>query len=114
MNRNKTIVIAGALIAAASVTALAWNQKTPMRTGKVTPWAAMSTAEKDFGGHAIQALYEFDEGHWNYGVIVIKNHKMYEVDINPMTGKMGDTEEGTPADEAKETQDDLTAALKKG
>lgn len=81
---------------------------------KVTPWAAMKTAAAKTGGMPFQALYEFDEGHWVYGVVIVKDHKLMEVEIDPQTGKVGDTEGIDPAGEAKEVQQELTAAMKLG
>ncbi len=79
---------------------------------KVTPVQAMKAAEGKVGGKAAMAIFEFDEGHWIYGVVIMKNHKLMEVDVDPMTGKTGDSEDVTPADEAKEFQDGLTKMLK--
>ena len=81
---------------------------------KITPWAAMKTAAEKTGGMPFQALYEFDEGHWVYGVVIVKDHKLMEVEIDPQTGKVGDTEAIDPAGEAKEVQQELTAATKLG
>ena len=73
----------------------------------ITPVQAMKAAEAKTGGKATMAIFEFDEGHWIYGVIVTKNHKLTEVDVDPMTGKAGATEAVTPEDEAKEMKDAL-------
>lgn len=79
---------------------------------KVTPVQAMSIAEGKTGGKAARATFEFDEGHWVYGVLIVKNHKLMEVELDPMTGKVGDTEVVTPEDEGKETQQELAALIK--
>jgi len=79
---------------------------------KVTPVQAMKAAEAKVGGKAAMAMFEFDEGHWIYGVIVAKNHKLMEVDVDPMTGKAGDTESVTPEDEGKEFQQALAKLIK--
>jgi hypothetical protein len=81
-------------------------------TAKVTPVQAMKAAEAKVGGKAAMAMFEFDEGHWIYGVIVAKNHKLMEVDVDPMTGKAGDTENVTPEDEGKEFQQALAKLIK--
>ena len=78
------------------------QQKMTKPAAKVSPVQAMKSAEGKTGGKAVLAVFEFDEGHWGYGVIVNKNHRLVEVDVDPMTGKAGDTESVTPADEAKE------------
>lgn len=69
---------------------------------KISPVMAMDAAKKKVGGKPVMALFEFDEGRWNYGVIVVKGAQMMEVDVDPMTGKAGATEAVTPDDEAKE------------
>jgi len=79
---------------------------------KVSPVEAMKAAEAKVGGKATMVLFEFDEGHWIYGVVVVKNHKLMEVDVDPLTGKAGDHEDVTPADEAKEFQDALIKMTK--
>lgn len=81
-------------------------------TVKITPDQAMKAAEAKTGGKAGMALFEFDEGHWVYGVIVVKNHKLVEVDVDPLTGKAGATEDAKPADEAKELKDALEKMTK--
>lgn len=79
---------------------------------KLTPVQAMSIAVAKSGGKATRATFEFDEGHWVYGVLVVKDHKLFEVELDPVTGKVGDTESVTPEDEAKETQQELSAMIK--
>ena len=79
---------------------------------KITPVQAMNAAEGKYGGKAKMALFEFDEGHWVYGVVVLKDKKLMEVDVDPVSGKAGDSEAVTPDDEAKEFKEQLTAILK--
>ena len=79
---------------------------------KISPVQALKAAEAKTGGKAKMAIFEFDEGHWIYGVIVAKNHKLMEVDVDPMTGKAGATEDVTPDDEAKEMKDALEKMTK--
>jgi uncharacterized membrane protein YkoI len=81
-------------------------------TVKVTPVQAMSAAERKTGGKAAMANFEFDEGHWIYAVIVAKNHKLMEVEVNSETGKVDDSEDATPEGEAKEFQQELTRLIK--
>lgn len=79
---------------------------------KVTPVQAMKAAEAKLGGKATMAIFEFDEGHWVYGVIVVKNHKLTEIDVDPSTGKAGSSEAVTPDDEAAEMKDALAKMAK--
>ena len=79
---------------------------------KITPSAAMKAAEKKTGGKAVMAIFEWDEGHWIYGVVTVKNHKITEVDVDPNTGVAGATEAGTPEAEAAEMKDALAKFIK--
>lgn len=82
---------------------------------KISPIQALKTAtDKLKGGTAFQAIYEFDEGHWVYGVLVVKGHVVTEVTVDPMTGKALDTENLTADDEAKEARDLMNQAIKAG
>lgn len=75
---------------------------------KVTPIQAMAVARKKLGGGTpFQANFEFDEGHWVYGVMIVKGHAISEVEVDPMTGKALATESVTPDDEAKESTEML-------
>ncbi len=79
---------------------------------KITPVQAMKAAEAKSGGKAKMAMFEFDEGHWVYGVIIVKNHKLMEVELDPITGKVGDMESVTPEGEGKEFQQELAKLIK--
>jgi hypothetical protein len=83
-------------------------------SGKVTPWAAMKTAAAKTGGKPFQAVFEFEDGRWQYGVLVLRGGKISEVEINATTGAVGDVEGITPAGEAKEAKSELEAAIKAG
>ena len=81
-------------------------------SAKFSPVQAMKAAEGKVGGKAVMVIFEFDAGKWNYGVIVAKNHKLTEVDVDPKTGKAGASEAVTPEDEAVEFKDALTKLSK--
>ena len=74
---------------------------------KISPVKAMRAATAKFGGKAVMASFEFGEGHWGYDVTLVKDGKLTEVEIDPMTGKVGDSESTTPDDAAKELKDTL-------
>jgi hypothetical protein len=126
MNKSRTLfacaVVCGALFTGQALTrqAVAQEQgekpevqaKMTAPMGKVTPWVAMKSAAMKVGGKAYNATFEFEDGKWIYGVMVVKNHKMSEVEIDATTGKVGDVEAIDPAKEAKEVQGELTKALK--
>lgn len=80
-------------------------------TGKVTPWNAMKIATGKVSGRALNANFEFEDGHWIYGVIVVTGNILKEVEIDATSGKVGDVESITPDGEAKETAQELRAAI---
>ena len=84
----------------------------PNPSGKIAPWEAMKIAEKKVGGRALTANFEFDDGHWIYGVMVVQKGRLKEVEINPNTGAIYEVEDSNPASEAKELEQDLKQALK--
>ena len=61
------------------------------------------------------ANFEYDEGHWIYGVMIVTPaKKLMEVEIDPITGKVsGKPEAVTPEYEAKEMTDGLNKAIGK-
>lgn len=112
------VISTGAMLSSSAL-AQEGGKETQVKSGsmtapiaKVTPVQAMKAAEGKVGGKATMVLFEFDEGQWTYGVVVVKNHKLMEVDVDPMTGKAGATEDVTPDDEAKEFKDALAKMIK--
>lgn len=90
-------------------------QKPTKPTATITPIQALKAAtDKTKGGTAFQANFEFDEGKWVYGVLVVKGHKVTEVIVEPMSGKVLATEAITPQDEVVEVRDELTKIIKAG
>lgn len=101
-----TTVMAGGLLVV--------NARAQAPKGKITPWEAIKIAKGKVPGRALNANFEFDEGKWVYGVMVVTEDtpkQIKEVEIDPMTGKVGDTETITPEGEAKEVTQELNAAL---
>ena len=81
----------------------------------ITPIQALKVAtDKMKGGTAFQANFEFDEGKWVYGVLVVKGHKITEVLVDPNSGKVLATEGVTPQDEVAEVRDELSQVIKAG
>lgn len=83
-------------------------------TAKLSPVQAMQLSEAKSGGKAKIATFEYDDGHWIYGVIVVKNHNLMEVELDPNSGKVLEIEKVTPEGEAKEMKADLTSIAKSG
>lgn len=78
---------------------------------KLTPWAAMSIANKQVHGQPISANYELDEGHWLYDVMIVKDKALHVVEVDANTGKANKAETSSPEEEAKELVSDLHKAL---
>lgn len=78
---------------------------------KISPVDAIKIAQAKVKGKTIQANFEFDEGHWVYGVMIVQGNVIKEVEIDPMSGKIGDVETVTPAGEAKEMETALNSAI---
>lgn len=86
----------------------------PQAQGKIAPWDAMKAATAKLGGGtAYQATYLIEGGKPMYDVVVIKNKKLSEVEVDAVTGKAGTVEEVTPAEEGQELVDQLNVALGK-
>lgn len=124
MKINATVLassLLGALVISTAINSPAFAQSAKPKTNpsaepepvtKITPVQAMAAAQAKVGGVAKMALFEFDEGHWIYGVVIVKGGKMMEVDVDPITGKAGNVETVTPEDEAKEFRDALSKMVK--
>jgi hypothetical protein len=102
-------VIALAALAAGVAPVLAANPP----KAKVTPAQAEASALRRIPGKAVSAKYEFEDGHWQYAVLVnARKGGLYEVEVNSTTGKVTDTEKTTAAEEAREAAADRAAAHK--
>ena len=88
---------------------------TAFAAARITPAQAEAAAVKKIPGKAQSAKYEFEDGHWQYAVVVVdKAKRMYEVEVNAATGKVTDTEKTSAAEEASEAAADKKAAMKSG
>jgi len=83
-------------------------------SAKISPVEAMKLAESKTGGKAKIATFEFEDGKWIYGVVVVKSHKLMEVEIDATSGKVGDVESFTADSEAKEFKGELAKMAKEG
>jgi len=74
---------------------------------------AEAAAVRRIPGQALSAKYEFEDGHWQYAVLV-KNSKghLYEAEVSASTGRVTATEKTSAAEEATETAADRKAAMK--
>jgi hypothetical protein len=108
------IILGGSVLVFAAQSGAGAQKDANKPIGKITPWEAIRIATTKVPGRALNANFEYAEGHWVYGVMVVTNttpKKIQEVEIDPITGKIGDTEEITPDGEAKEMAAELNAAL---
>ena len=84
-----------------------------LAAARITPAQAEAAAVKKIPGRAMSAKYEFEDGHWQYAVVVVdKAKQMYEVEVNGATSRVTDTEKTSPGEEAGEAAADAKAAMK--
>ena len=102
--------LAGAALLGSLWQASAGSQREPVK-GKIGPWDAMKLATGKVPGRAYNCTYEFEDGHWQYAVFVVAGKTIKEVEIDPVTGKVGDVENVDPDKEAQEVARDLKAAI---
>ncbi len=109
--KNQTTSFATVTAALALVSFVVMGQRAVARAtaDPISPIKAMKIAEGSAGGKAGMAIYEFDDGKWIYSVPVAKAGKLSEVEIDPTTGKVLETEAVDAKAEAKE----FAAALNK-
>ena len=92
--------------------ALAFLATAAIAAPRVSPAQARNAAVQKLGGRALSAKYEFEDGHWQYAVLVKNKAGLYEVEVSSTTGRVTATEKTTPAEEAGEAAADKKAALK--
>jgi hypothetical protein len=116
----KNYILAGAAgagisaVLASSLLMAAYAQKAktdPAPKCNITPVKAIEIAHSKVKGRVLQANFELDGGKWVYGVMIVHGTTIEEVEIDPLTGKIGDVETVTPEGEAKEVQSELSAAI---
>jgi hypothetical protein len=99
------IVVAGTV--AGSIAAYAKPTKPAPR---ITASQAAKAAVAKIPGKVISTKYEFEDGHWQYAVLVQKGKTLYEVEVNAANGKVLDTEKTTMAEERAEAAADQAAS----
>lgn len=111
MNTRTIKFAAAASLAAAtlSLPALAVAHAAPK--ARISPAQAEAAAVKAVPGHAQSAKYEFEDGHWQYAVLVRDaKGQLYEAEVNAATGRVTATEKTSAAEEASEAAADRKAA----
>ena len=64
-----------------------WQRPTTPKA-RISPLQAMTAAKAKLGGGtAFSSNFEFDEGHWVYGVMVVKGHQISEIEVDPDVGE---------------------------
>ena len=107
MNTNKVLTTGLVLAAGFAVAGTAF-------AARITPTQAEAAAVKKIPGTAQSAKYEFEDGHWQYAVVVAdKAKQLYEAEVNAVTGKVTATEKTSATEEASEAAADKKAADKK-
>lgn len=74
---------------------------TPPRP-KIGAKQAEAAAQKKLGGKVVSSKYEFEDGRWQYAVLIQKGKDLYEAEVSATTGKVLDTEKTSAAEEAQE------------
>ncbi len=116
-DRMKIILLVGsaAIVASGagfqSAYALQKAQAAPEPKSKITPVEAIKIALGKVSGRPLHADFEFDEGKWVYGVMIVNGKIIKEVQVDPISGKIGDVETVTPEGEATEVKAELTKAI---
>ena len=108
MNKDTLSLALAASFALAGLTA-AIAAPTP----KISASQAEIAAVKKIPGKATSAKYEFEDGKWQYAVLVHgKQGGLYEVEVSATTGRVTDTEKTSAGEEASEAASDKKAAMK--
>ena len=74
---------------------------------------AEATASKKMHAKLVSSKYEFEDGRWQYAVLVKKGVTLYEVEVSKDGTKVLDSEKTSAAEEAKEAAADKKAAANK-
>lgn len=92
MKRQFNLAAIAALVAAVIGSAHAGkaieNDAIDIASAKIDLTQAVSAAEQHVGGKAARAEYERHKGQWGYDVEVVKNNKVRDVTVDPMSGKV--------------------------
>ena len=99
-------------LTAAAITLATLGASAAAPKAKITPAQAKVAAVKKIHGKAMSAKYEFEDGRWQYAVLVHNASGLYEVDVNAADGKVMDTEKTSAREEANEATADKAAAAK--
>ena len=112
MKVTNTLAVAG-LCAMASLLPSSTVFAAPVSAHRISAAQAEAAAVKKIPGKAVSAKYEFEDGHWQYAVLVKKGNALYEVEVNATNGKVLDTERTSMAEERSEAAADQRAAMRK-
>lgn len=108
--RTAQAAFAVTLATAAALAAVLPSAAAPPKA-KVSVRQAEAAAVKRIPGTAQSAKYEFEDGHWQYAVVVKSSKgQLYEAEVNSTTGKVTATEKTSAAEEASEAAADKKAA----
>ena len=69
---------------------------------RITAAQAEAAAVGRIPGKALSAKYEYEDGRWQYAVLVQQGHHLYEVEVNAQNGRVIDSERTTPREEGSE------------
>ncbi|MBV8886375.1 MAG: PepSY domain-containing protein [Chroococcidiopsidaceae cyanobacterium CP_BM_RX_35] len=69
---------------------------------RITAAQAETAALGRIPGKALSAKYEYEDGRWQYAVLVQQGRDLYEVEVNAQNGRVMDSERTTAAEERSE------------
>jgi len=106
----------GALFAAAALAAAVFSAPPTFAVppkARISARQAEAAAVRRIPGKALSAKYEFEDGHWQYAVLVKSSKgQLYEAEVSAQTGQVTATEKTSAAEEASEAAADRKAAMK--
>lgn len=101
-----------ALACLLSIAALSFGQKSH---AKITEAQARKTALARYHGTVVGKVeLEKEDGKWQYAIVIKSGKKMHEVMVDAKSGKIGNVEVVTAAEEAKEKAEEAKGKHKKG
>ncbi len=94
-------------VALGATLSIALAAPTHPKKHKITPTQATKIATAKYPGSVLKKpKLEFEDGVWQWEIIVKSHGKMTEVNVNADTGKIGSVENTSPGEEAKEAKAD--------
>jgi L-aminopeptidase/D-esterase-like protein len=105
------LIVASSLCASAAAALCIVSAQASAPKPKLSAHDASRIAARAEHGVARSARYEHEDGRWQYAVIVARGKSMFEVEVDPTTGKVLDSEKTSAAEETRERASDNAKAM---